>query len=173
MELSGNTLSIVVVLIVAGFLIGNFMGAKPKAREVRTADLRLLARKIRLYPKLVQSPDWLPQTAKMIPQYTLVVDEFSLPMACYVAKDGVWQPISDDLPKKAQALSGLAIDLPPDIQKLLLGLQIKANSVIVYWQDDQYQQRKDAQKLNETQAMQDLTALKTAMTHWGNLAQSH
>ena len=173
MEFSGNTLAIVVVLLVAGFLIGNFMGAKPKAGEVRTADLRLLARKLRLYPKLVPPPAWLPSDAKMLPQYALVMDEFSLPMACYVIKDGVWQPIDGELPKKAQVLSGLAIDLPADIQKLMLGLQIKANSVIVYWQDDQYQQRKDAQKLNETQAMKDLTALKTAMEHWGNLVQSH
>lgn len=172
MELSGNTLSIVVVLIVAGFLIGNFMGAKPKAREVRTADLRLLARKIRLYPKLVQSPDWLPQTAKMTPQYTLVVDEFSLPMACYVAKDGVWQAVGD-LPKKAQVLAGQPLELPAMVGELVLGLQIKANSVMIFWKDDQYQQRKDAQKLDEQQALQDLNALKSAMQQWGEMVQSH
>ncbi len=112
MSLSSGTIALIVVLVVAGFAIGNFLGARPRPSEVRTADLRLLARKMGIMPKLISCPGWLmahyqalaygqagnkktdydslPNDKKRLPmltQYTLSIDGLTLPMACYLAVD--------------------------------------------------------------------------------------
>lgn len=166
MNLSSSTIAIIVVLLVAGFAIGNFMGAKPKPNQVRSAELRLLARGLRLYPKLVPTPSWLPYDKPMVTQYTLIIDELSLPMACYVAEAGVWRLLDGAVNDRPKVLHQANIALPDSLLSLVLGLQIKANSITIFWQDEQYQYSKQALKLDKILAQADLQALKVALTRW-------
>lgn len=175
MELSAGTLGVFVVLIIAGFAIGNFMAARPNAHQTRVGDLRLLARRLHLYPKLVAYPDWLGEikdfNQPMLCQYTLIDDNFSLPLLRYTIKDGCWQSCQVQV-EKFDALHAKAVDLPNEILPLIVALQIKANCLTIYWRDDLYQYHKKAYKLNTAQAQTDLNLLKTALQTWGELVQN-
>lgn len=187
LQMTSANWGLVVVLVVAGFALGNFMAARPHAKDVRTADLRLLARQLQLYPKLVDCPDWLidrldqpadtqniyaTKSTPRLTHYTLVVDDLALPAARYVAIDGAWQPIEtglssqSQLAKRASALAGLPLDLPPSLSPLVVGLQAKANSISIYWQDHRYQHQAGAHKLDTKQANEDLRLLKSALMAW-------
>lgn len=189
MNWSSSTIAILVVLGVFGFFVGNFMAARPKAQESRVADFRLMARSFGIYPKLVACPEWLlqvlarhrpiksngyahkPSAPPMIAQYTLTMNELSLPLAHYVITDGKWQlvPMAMHAPKiqkQVQRLDAKMVDLPPSIADRVLGLSIKSNHVALYWLDDQYQYSQKAYKLDKTQACADLTLLKNHLISW-------
>lgn len=175
MDIQGS-LPLIVVLVVAGFLLGNMFAAKPKAHEVRTSDFRLLARRLGFNPKFVSRPDWLPaapQTGvrannhavknQMVTAYAVINDEWRLPLVRLSVADGVWQAIDGDC-----MLAGVPIDLPKDIKNHVVGLQAKANSVIVYWHDGRYQSWQGTKKLDKKLAEQDLATLKAQIITWGD-----
>lgn len=182
-NLSSTTIAIIVVLVVAGFFVGNFMGARPKAHEMRTSDLRLLARSLRLHPKLIAYPDWLPSlppstggdyakpSAGMIAQYGLILDEFSLPLGKFIVQNGRLQPVGE-LPKKAQILTDTPLDLPDEIAKSALGLYFKANSIVLFWDDRTYRQSLSAHKLDKAASQADLQALIWQLNAWANQVQN-
>lgn len=192
MDLSSGAIATLVVLGVAGFFVGNFMAARPKAQESRVADFRLMARRLGIYPKLIACPSWLAErlaglrpvktdpyarersSAPMIAQYGLMMDEVALPLAQYQAIDGRWRLIEQQIhtPKQhrqSSRLDGMAIDLPAAIAAQTLGLTLKANHVALYWLDDSYQHSHKAYKLDEVQAQADLSALKAQLTAWAQL----
>ena len=175
MDIQGS-LPLIVVLVVAGFLLGNMFAAKPKAHEVRTSDFRLLARRLGFNPKFVSCPDWLPAAAQtgvrannhslknqMVTAYAVINDEWRLPLVRLAATDGTWQTIDG-----GHALDGASIGLPKDIGDHVAGLQAKANSVIIYWQDGRYQSWQGTKKLDKSLAEQELTALQAQLTAWGD-----
>ncbi|MFB6348363.1 hypothetical protein ACFBZI_02715 [Moraxella sp. ZJ142] len=188
---SNAMIATVVVLVAAGFLLGNFMAARPKASETRVADFRLMARQRQIFPKLISCPSWLLKTlavlrpakpmgtdpyartpsTPMIAQYTLMIDELALPLAQYVAVDGTWQLIEQTfytakMQRQAEQLHGVAVDLPPSIAPQVLGLALKANHIALYWLDNQYQHSHKAYKLDKAQADKDLQALKRQLSAW-------
>lgn len=193
MELSSSTIAILVVLGVAGLLIGNFMAARPHAQESRVADFRLMARQKCIMPKLVACPTWLIDAygvlmptrdishkapTPLIAQYSFVDDAWLLPMAYYQASDGVWQLTDQgqiNTPKaarQAQVLHGTPIELPDEIARRVLGLSIKANSIALYWLDDKYQHSLKAHKLDKVRADADLMALQAAFISWAEQVQN-
>lgn len=191
MDLSSGGIAVLVVLGVIGFFVGNFMAARPKAQESRVADFRLMARQMGIYPKLIACPSWLldaltalrpkqndpyarSNTASMIAQYTMMMDELKLPLAQYQAVDGRWRLLDQQIhtPKQHRQLArldGMAIDLPAAIATQALGLSIKANHIALYWLDDSYQHSHKAYKLDAAQAQADLSAVKTQLSHWARL----
>lgn len=197
MDLSSGAIATLVVLGVAGFAIGNFMGARPKAYETRVADFRLMARQFGIYPKLVACPTWLTarydtmrtakssdaslpsakKTTPMIAQYSLVMDELSLPMAQYLAHDGLWQLMDIGVvntqkgERQVRVLDGTPIELPDGIGGRVLGLSIKANAIALYWLDDKYQFSHKAHKLDKAQATADLTAMQASLQAWAMRVQ--
>lgn len=175
MDIQGS-LPLIVVLVVAGFLLGNMFAAKPKAHEVRTSDFRLLARQLGFNPKFVSRPDWLPAVVQtgvrannhavknqMVTAYAVINDEWRLPLVRLAATDATWQTIEG-----SHALHGALIDLPKDISDHVVGLQAKANSVIIYWHDGRYQSWQGTKKLDKPLAKQELTALQAQLTAWGD-----
>lgn len=166
-------LPIIVVLGVAGFLLGNVFALKPKAHEVRSADFRLLARQFGFNPKLVARPDWLPAKAQrhnhhatktdLVAVYGVVNDDWRLPMGRLIYQENVWRAVDDT----AVDLSVLDC-LPTPISVHAVGLQYKANSVVLYWLDVRYQGDRGVQKLDQTLAKADLSALQQALMAIGD-----
>lgn len=183
--MDSSILPMVVVIVVAGFLLGNMFAAKPKNQELKVADFRLLARKFALHPKLVAIPDWLSDTDKSTPkpspfaetrpaqalmaQYSMICDDWRLPLARFVIKDGVWRML--DGQGNACVLDGVSVDLPDGILPYVQGLQIKANSVMIFWQDRHYQSD-SRHKLDSQRACDDLTALQASLQQWVAMVQS-
>lgn len=187
MDLSNTAIAIIVVLVVAGFLLGNFMAARPSPAAVRVADFRLMARSYQIFPKLIACPDWLvaqknlispvpadrhlsEATAK-IAQYTLTAHELALPMVQYQAVAGVWRLVEQDfytakMRQQAARLDGVPILLPDAIASRTLGLSMKANAVALYWFDDKYQHSHKAYKLDKNQAAADLADMYKALIGW-------
>lgn len=147
-----------VVLAVVIFIIGNVMALKPKISEVRLGQMRLFARKINLNPKLLPTPDFIATSAKMTLSHTLIDDTWRLPLVQFVVKDGKWH--NDTPHPKLAHLSGQSIDHA--LASYFLGLAFGANSVSLYWQDEQYIRSFGARDDNAIAKMeQDLTSLKT------------
>lgn len=176
MDMQGY-LPIIVVLCVAGFFLGNMFAAKPKAHEVRTADFRLLARKFGFNPKLITKPDWLPAKKQdashhavlrdFVATYAVICDDWRLPLSRFVMMDGIWQAL-DMIQVQFDADS-----LPKEVADNAIGLQFKANSVVLYWQDSRYQASQGVHKLDKNRAEQDLQALKQALNAWGDAMNAH
>lgn len=149
-----------VVVVVMGFFIGSVMGLKPKMPEVRLGNCRLFARKIALHPKLVPTPAFLDTPKKMVASYTVINDDWRLPFAELIAKDGIWHSTT------SHALSSQAIE--HGLSRYFLGLTIKANSVSLFWQDDVYTKgfavRDDGA---DGQIEQDLESLKAYLVEMG------
>lgn len=166
-------LPIFVVLGVAGFLLGNMFALKPKAHEVRSADFRLLARQFGFNPKLIARPAWLPAKVQrqnhhaaktdLVAVYGVVNDDWRLPMGQMICQEGVWQ-VND----VATDLHSVMEQLPQSVASHAIGLQFKANSVVLYWQDARYQSDRGVQKLDQNVAKADLSALKQALLAVGD-----
>lgn len=172
-------LPILVVLGAAGFLLGNMFALKPKAHEVRSADFRLLARQSGFNPKLIARPAWLPakiqrqnhHAAKtdLVAVYGVVNDDWRLPMGQMICQEGVWQ-VNDDV---AASLHFVMERLPRSIASHAIGLQFKANSVVLYWLDARYQGDRGVQKLDQDVAKADLLALKQVLLAVGDQINTH
>ncbi|WP_114800408.1 hypothetical protein U0021_03790 [Moraxella canis] len=191
MSLSSGSIAVIVVLVVAGFLVGNFMAARPNANEVRVADFRLMARSLGIFPKLIACPAWLKDrydalkpakkdvyaragSIPLIAQYTVIIEDLRLPMAQYHVVADRWQLITQQFytPKmltQVRRLDEQPIHLPDHIKTQVLGLSVKANHISLYWLDDKYQHSHKAYKLDKAKAQADLNDIKTQLTAWAKL----
>lgn len=160
------TVGILVTVIAIFFVIGNIMGLKPKTSEVRVGQMRLLARKMDLHPKLVPTPSWLSPNEKMIgkngmiAQYTVMDDLWQLP-----AKHLLW--INESW-RYEDGSTAYFSSLPNHLSLHIKGLTTKANSITIYWQDELYAKSfsiRDEQAI--TKIEQDLKALKVFLQDIG------
>lgn len=178
-----------ITYLILGFvvvmLIGNFMSAKPKDGEMAIESIRLMARKIQLMPSLSSTPDWLKEhiSANMVAIYTLINDDWRLPMACYINNDGKWQfainPANSserksdvEFIKKAERLIG-NISLPHELVPFVKGLIIKANSIAVIFDDGAFVkammgQAKSKSLDDHSQSAKHLNTLKQTLLIWGD-----
>lgn len=172
------TIGMLVVIVAIFFVIGNIMSLKPKISEVRVGEMRLFARKMDLNPKLVATPDWLSKQESlvdvktnrdqtMMAQYAVIDDEWRLPARRLLWTGQHWQAADDDLFTHA-------LPVPPtSFLPYLRGLSIKANCVILYWQDERYVKSfaiRDDKVM--TRIEQDLMTLKVFLQDMGNQCQS-
>ncbi len=154
-----------ILAFVVVLAVGNIMAAKPKPHEVALDVFRMQARKLGLTPKMVACPPWLlasverhkaatntPNTrthssTPMVMYYGLVNDDWQLPQAAYEVLDGHWQLLDDvDTTKvdryqrhhKANQLNQQALMLPDKLAKYVFGLSIKANSIMLFWDDARF-----------------------------------
>ncbi|UNU73972.1 hypothetical protein LU293_03515 [Moraxella nasovis] len=162
--MDNQTIAIIIVLIVAGFILGSIFGAKPRAYEVRVADLRLIARKMQLNPRLVPAADWLqPVRTGMIAQYSVVNDSWRLPLRRFLCVNGQWQALMGDDMATDDIMPILKELSLSEIGKLSFGLQAKSNGIVFYWHDSLYQGLKPTGHLNAVLAEQDLMQLKSLL----------
>ncbi len=167
------TIGVLVVVVALFFVLGNIMSLKPKISEVRIGEMRLFARKIGLHPKLVAMPNWLKSVSTescagqanshhMIAQYAVIDDKWRLPAKRLLWTGQTWQT--------EEGLSVPSPCLPPkSFCAHLNGLTTKANSVILYWQDEQYTKSfaaKDEQAMMKIE--QDLMSLKAFLERVGD-----
>lgn len=154
--MSDSVLACLILVGIGVFVVGNFMGAKPKPSELKIEELRLAARSANLSPKIIAMPFWLIPNFKMLPntqitkhsqattvtQYTLVDDTWQLPQSCYRAYHGRWQFIDIDdnnqnNKNNCKLLDGKTIELG-EITSFVVGVAFKSNSVILLWHDDKF-----------------------------------
>lgn len=139
---TGLTVTIVIIL----FIIGSIMGLKPNAKETRLDNLRNLARKLGLNPKLVPCPDWISPTDDplnkgkgMIAQYGIILDTTTMRPCDYQIIDGTWRPYTANYPANF-ALDNqptyLPEGLPKSIAPFVKALSAKANFICIYWQEN-------------------------------------
>ncbi len=130
---------------VALFVLGSIMGLKPSAVDVRLDKLRMTARRLELNPKLVACPDWLRGKNNefgkgMMGQYGIVIDGMKLPHVRYEMLENQWraEKIDDEVGKTDFSLDKMALELPKGIEPYVKGLEAKANSIQIYWDDVTY-----------------------------------
>lgn len=158
----------IIIIIAMLFVLGNVMSLKPKMSEVRVGNMRMVARKMELHPKLVAMPDWLKNhrqdgcdgqstqalaSHEMTAKYTIINDDWQLPAKRLLWTGGDWQ--NEDG-------ASINLEIPPrSLLPHIQGLTTKANSISIYWQDEKYAKSfaiKDEQVM--TMIEQDLLALK-------------
>ena len=191
MSLSSESIAIIVVLVVAGFWVGNFMAARPNANQMRVADFRLMVRHFGIFPKLITCPNWLKDrydalkptkkdayaradSMPWVAQYTVIIEDLRLPMAQYHVMAGCWHLIPQQFytPKmltQVRRLDEQPIHLPEHIKAQVLGLSMKANHISLYWLDHKYQHSQKAYKLDKIKAQSDLNDIKTQLMAWAKL----
>lgn len=152
-----------VVLAVVLFVLGNLMGAKPKAHETRLGQLRTLARQHQLHPKLISIPAWLGSNT-MIAQYTKVNDQWRLPLTRLKVQDGMWQLVDGS----HHHLVGTSVNFG-NLSPYMQGLLIKANCVSIFWHDETYIQQFGARDTLAAQKIQhDIESLCQYLTNCAN-----
>ncbi|WP_201556038.1 hypothetical protein [Psychrobacter sp. 72-O-c] len=168
------------------FVLGSMMALKPSGIDQRLDKLRMTARRLQLNPKLVACPDWVRGKDNeygrgMLGQYGLVLDNVQLPHTRYRVIDGQWRPDNDatsvtSVTTKANAnttilpasfnLDKAPLALPASIEPSVKALLIKANSIVVYWEDIAYVRPLTNPYYKSAEIEPDLLALKTQMEQW-------
>lgn len=168
-------ISYLIIGFVVVMLIGNFMSAKPKDGELVLDNIRMTARQLKLIPSIIPTPEWLNNTTKQktIVIYSLVDDDWRLPLAYYINNNQQWQRINNSPAserqndvsffKKSEYLIG-QIELSESLLPFVQGLFIKANSIAVVFDDVAF--AKTLAKTDDVYAH--LTLLRQALSDWGN-----
>lgn len=170
-------IGVLIVVGIAVFVVGNFMGAKPKPSELKIENLRLAARMANLSPKIIATPFWLIANFRILPklelkkrsqmttvtQYTVIDDSLKLPQSCYKVQDGkwVWVNIDDKIPDDKvplthKKLDGQAVDFGLQLAQItpfVVGLAFKANSVTLLWHDDKFAKRSAIIDIDDEQTL--------------------
>ncbi|WP_434353338.1 hypothetical protein VH441_09110 [Psychrobacter sp. HD31] len=159
------------------FVLGSIMGLKPSGIDQRTDKVRMAARKLALNPKLVACPDWLrgkddEYGRGMMGQYGIVVEGYKMPHVRYHAVDGKWRPVTIDGDVVDFSLDKVAIDLPENIIKHTKGLEAKANSIVLYWDDVAYVRPATNPSYHEKNIETDLYPITQKLTQWASLIMS-
>ena len=128
----------------------------------------------------------------MMGQYCLVLEDMKLPHTRYQVINGQWRPdISfvdttkgdtkltipsairahhsngDSVVKKTNfSLDKVPLDLPISIEPFVKGLWIKANSIIIYWEDIAYVRPLSNPNYHHTLIEKDLLAVKENLEKW-------
>lgn len=173
----GMWIAIAIVL----FVLGSMMALKPSGIDQRLDNLRMTARRLQLNPKLVACPDWVRGKDNeygrgMLGQYGLVLEDIQLPMIRYQVIDGQWRPDTNSgnttdndrlLPLQANfSLDKVPLALPKSIQPFVKALLIKANSIVIYWEDIAYVRPSTNPTYHQKAIEADLLALKVQLEHW-------
>lgn len=162
------------------FVLGNMMALKPNGTDQRIDNLRMSARGLQLNPKLVTCPDWVKgkddEYGKgMIGQYALVLEDVRFPHARYQPIDGRWRPDSS-MASAVQndgsarpinfVLDNVPLDLPATIEPFVKALLIKANCIIIYWEDAAYVRPSSSPNFQARNIKPDLSVLKSQLESW-------
>ena len=183
----GMWIAIAIVL----FVLGSMMALKPSAIDQRLDKLRMTARRLQLNPKLVACPDWVRGRDNeygrgMLGQYGIVLDNVQLPLSRYRVIDGQWRTdseanesdtvtdnamVNSALTKRTAIKAHFSLDktplaLPVTIEPFVKALLIKANSIVIYWEDIAYVRPMTNPSYKATAIESDLTVLKTQLEHW-------
>ena len=183
----GMWIAIAIVL----FVLGSMMALKPSAIDQRLDKLRMTARRLQLNPKLVACPDWVRGKDNeygrgMLGQYGIVFDNVQLPLTRYQVIDGEWRPdtsvselstLSDSglhnslLSKKVAPQANFSLDktplgLPAAIEPFVKALLIKANSIVIYWEDIAYVRPITNPSYKAVAIEPDLLTLKAQLEQW-------
>lgn len=101
--MNSSTISILIIVTIFVIFIGNFMGAKPNAKEMRLDNIRMMARRLSLNPKLIKTPEWLldknskeqskkphydysKSDTEFVMQYSIINDDWALPKALFLVQ---------------------------------------------------------------------------------------
>ncbi|MDO5652074.1 MAG: hypothetical protein Q4G13_08095 [Moraxella sp.] len=175
------TIGMWVVLAVIGFALGNMMAIKPRKEEMRLDELRMMARKLQLHPKLVPIPAWIPlnkpsqQKNTLIMQYSLIDDSLRLPLCQFIKTDKGFElilPAQTGNPQHNTRYNiGGEILMNENLANLpmfdyIFGVSVKANAVQVFWQDERFSNIHA--KLDDDELMAVLSELKQFMTDWAD-----
>ncbi len=179
----GIWIAIAIVL----FVLGSMMALKPSGIDQRLDKLRMTARRLQLNPKLVACPDWVrgkdgEYGRGMMGQYGIVLDNVQMPLARYRVIEGEWRAdtdsdesnVIDDLliktirsaPKDNFILDKTPLALPVTIEPFVKALLIKANSIVIYWEDIAYVRPVTNPSYKAGAIESDLLVLKTQLENW-------
>ncbi len=183
----GLWIAIAIVL----FVLGSMMALKPSGIDQRLDKLRMTARRLQLNPKLIACPDWIKGKDNeygrgMMGQYGLVLENVQLPHTRYRVIEGEWRPDSSTISNAAGSvttvqptpqanflLDKVPLALPATIEPFVKGLLIKANSIVIYWEDIAYV-RPSTNPSYQTSAIEaDLLALKAQLEQWAAQMQAN
>lgn len=168
------------------FVFGSMMALKPSGIDQRLDRLRMTARRLELNPKLVACPDWVRGKDNeygrgMLGQYGLVMDNVQLPHSRYQAIDGQWRPdtsaedSSQGVTQKTSTsfnLDKVPLALPPSIEPFVKALWIKANSIVIYWEDIAYVRPATHPNYKSFNIESDLLILKSQLEQWARQMQT-
>ena len=169
------------------FVFGSMMALKPSGIDQRLDKLRMTARKLGLNPKLVACPDWVrgkdgEYGRGMLGQYGLVLDKVQMPHSRYKAIAGEWRPdnsledgaanIRRESDVTRFTLDKVALALPPAIEPFVKALEIKANSIVIYWEDIAYVRPATNPSYKSFEIEPDLLALKAQLEQWAQHIQA-
>ena len=183
----GIWIAIAIVL----FVLGSMMALKPSGIDQRLDKLRMTARRLQLNPKLVACPDWVRGRNNeygrgMLGQYGIVLDNMQLPLTRYCVINGEWRPdseagesdmtidntrVNSALTKSTAVKANFNLDktplaLPATIEPFVKALLIKANSIVIYWEDIAYVRPSTNPNYKAVAIEADLTLLKNQLEHW-------
>lgn len=162
------------------FVLGSMMALKPSGIDQRLDKLRMTARRLGLNPKLVACPDWVKGKDNelgrgMLGQYGLVLNNVQMSHSRYQAIEGQWRPdtsltdssasSSDDVAKRFN-LDKVALELPVSIEPFVKALLIKANSIVIYWEDIAYVRPATNPDYKSFEIEPDLLVLKSQLEQW-------
>lgn len=174
------------------FALGSIMALKPSGVEQRLDNVRMTARRLGLNPKLIATPDWLKpanefqatNAPSMLARYSFIDDSYALPDCQFKVIDGRLRPVqnvpnselplvqnasqnaSQTVPKSMFALDNLPIDLPDAIASQTLGISTQANSISVYWLDNNYVKPAHNTSYTPSHIEPDLLRLKNTLQMW-------
>ena len=179
----GIWIAIAIVL----FVLGSMMALKPSGIDQRLDKLRMTARRLQLNPKLVACPDWVRGKDNeygrgMMGQYGIVLDNMQLSSTRYHVIEGEWRPdnnsseasvVSQSLTKAISPtpsanfiLDKVPLELPVTIEPFVKALLIKANSIIIYWEDIAYVRPITNASYKAGDIEPDLLVLKAQLESW-------
>ena len=162
------------------FVLGSMMALKPSGIDQRLDKLRMTARRLELNPKLVACPDWVKGKDNeygrgMLGQYGLVLDNVQMPHSRYHAIDGQWrsdtsaEDSSQTITQTTSAhfiLDKVPLALPASIEPFVKALLIKANSIVIYWEDIAYVRPSTNPSYKSFEIEPDLLTLKAQLEQW-------
>ena len=157
------------------FVFGSMMALKPSGIDQRLDRLRMAARRLELNPKLVACPDWVRGRDNeygrgMLGQYGLVLDNVQMPYSRYQAIEGQWRPDTSLVDSTAGSasfyLDKVALALPATIEPFVKALLIKANSIVIYWEDIAYVRPATNPNYKSFEIEADLSVLKSQLQQW-------
>lgn len=167
-----------IVVAIVLFVLGSMMALKPSGIDQRLDKLRMTARRLGLNPKLVACPDWVKGKDNelgrgMLGQYGLVLNDVQMPHSRYQAIEGQWRPYTDSTASSSDSdvatsfnLDKVALELPVSIEPFVKALLIKANSIVIYWEDIAYVRPATNPNYKSLEIEPDLLVLKSQLEQW-------
>jgi len=140
---------LIALLVVGGFVWGNWMWLRPSPREQRLMALREAARRQGFHVRLLPPPDWYrgeKPRGGLLACYSLLTGDEERGLPYFRAErlaDGEW------LLRQGRAEAWQALLLPPAASQLI-ALEARANAVSLWW--------------TEQATPADLTALQALLT---------